>query len=361
MSLFYPNLLVIFVCLGCLHLACSQPPQKYTSAPGQNVGAGPIKTPGEDDDLTNQLDDELDADLQDDDEMLNADEPPAADPCGAVSAFGYPYNGPQSGPSIAIVGGRQANPADLVYRSTVKIHLGQGYCTGTLIGPNQIVSASHCFYNQNNQRINNLNGIQIGFGENGNPDPNLRVTGVLTHPRYIGLPANQNGFLPQILYDVAVLTFDGTLAPAHYPVVIGSSEAELTSGSPVQVAGYGAYSENDNAFRPLSLVETTVDEVLKDLREIQLTVGQQKGACYGDSGGPTYIYNAQESCLKVVGATTGPGRKSNGTCDVGSGTMMDITTYKGWIKCAVNDLGKPLPYLVDDGSQVDCPANSPIL
>ncbi|MFW7381723.1 MAG: S1 family peptidase [Oligoflexus sp.] len=350
------KLFVLFTCFSWLFSACSEPPQKYTRSTAQSAVPAIDQESSNQDDGDDLISDESESDLNEED-MLSAGEPPVSDPCGAASAFGYLYKG-QSGSSIAIVGGRQANSNDLVYRSTVKIHLGQGHCTGTLIGPNQIVSASHCFFDQNDQRINSLAGIQIGFGENGTPDPNLQVTGVVTHPRYIGLPANENGFLQQVLYDVAVLTFDGELAPAYYPVVIGSSTTELASGSPVQVAGYGAYSENDNLIRPLSIVETTVAEILTNLREIQLTVGEQKGACYGDSGGPTYIHNAQESCLKVMGATTGPGRQSNGTCDVGSGTMMDITSYKGWIKCSVNALGKPLSYLLDDGSEVDCNANS---
>ena len=41
----------------------------------------------------------------------------------------------------------------------------------------------------------------------------------------------------------------------------------------------------------------------------QLEGGKGLGACYGDSGGPTYVVNKEDrSCLQVVGSTTGPGK-----------------------------------------------------
>jgi hypothetical protein len=280
------------------------------------------------------------------------------DPCGTEKAFGYQYgqNSSRSAQKTFIVGGDAASQDDLVTRSTVKIHLGNGHCTGTLIGLNQVVTAAHCF-----QEITSASQISLGFGGSGSVDPGLRVTGAMRHPSYQGiLGTEENGYLDVTFYDVAVITFEGTIDDQYYPVVVGSTEDEVSSGTEVIVAGYGAYSEQDNLLRPLTQVNTTVDEVLTDLREIQLTGGEGKGACYGDSGGPTYVFDQTQSCLKVVGTTTGPGRNSNYTCNYGSGTMMDITTYKGWIKCALEDLGSPLGYLDSDSSEQACQNNEAI-
>ena len=66
----------------------------------------------------------------------------SANPCGMKSAFNIMPD------SFNIVGGKAATSSDLVTKSTVKVILPGGHCTGTLIGPNQIVTAAHCFQAQ---------------------------------------------------------------------------------------------------------------------------------------------------------------------------------------------------------------------
>lgn len=283
------------------------------------------------------------------------------DPCGAKQAFGFAFgedHEDEGNIGAYIVGGRPASATDMVTRSTVKVMIGNGHCSGTLIGPRHVVTAAHCF-----QNVTRASQVRLGFGENGSPNLGVQVTGIVVHPRYEGIFGTESGgYLEQVFYDVAVLTFDGEigLGTTYYPVTVGSTSTEVRSGTTVLVAGYGAYSENDTRARPLTVVETQVGEILTDLREIQLAAGGGKGACYGDSGGPTYIYDNRRSCLKVIGTTTGPGRKSDYTCDYGSGTMMDITTYKGWLKCSFEDLNEPLGYLANDASRSDCSFNTPI-
>lgn len=281
------------------------------------------------------------------------------DPCGMTSAFNIV---PQA--KSYIVGGEEAERGDLVTRSTVKLFIGEGHCTGTLIGENQILTAAHCFESQEDnpgatsiEYINSIDDISIGLGTSGAIDRGLEVTAVLPHPRYRGILGNAatNRYAETVFYDVALVTFSGTLDANYRPVTIGDSDSEISKNTRVTVAGYGVYSENDNQIRPLTAVETRVEEV-NEFREIQLQING-KGACYGDSGGPTYVKSQSQSCLKLVGSTTGPGRDSNYSCNDGSGTMMDVTTYKGWIKCGLNAMGESLDYLYNDGSEKDCGAN----
>ena len=120
------------------------------------------------------------------------------------------------------------------------------------------------------------------------------------HPSYKGIlgDSQTNRFIEEAFHDVAVITFSGQLPAGFYPVTIGDSAKEVGTKTSAIVAGYGAYSQNDNNLRPLTAVETQIDEVLNEFKEIQLEVNG-KGACYGDSGGPTFVFPADRACLQA--------------------------------------------------------------
>lgn len=291
-------------------------------------------------------------------------------PCGMKSAFNLLPESAEDDTSFGIVGGKAARVGDLVTKSTVKVILPGGHCTGTLIGLNSVLTAAHCFQvSSEDSDANNLNfltdpsDVSLGFGLGGAAIDGISVTSFALHPNYRGILAtvNENGdevYANQVFYDVALITFSGSLPSDYIPVTIGDSALEIVPNTLVSVAGYGAYSEQDRSLRPLSAVDTQIDEV-NDYKEIQLKVNG-KGACYGDSGGPTYIYPEDRSCLKLVGSTTGPGRKSDYSCAAGSGTMMDVTSYRAWIKCTLSEMGSPLSYLPStdrENSQSACGNN----
>jgi hypothetical protein len=240
-----------------------------------------------------------------------------------------------------IVGGQVATEKSQVTAATLKLIIrNQKYCTGTLIGPHHIVTAAHCVAD-----IKDLKEIRIGSGLDGKFEEKLNVDGIKIHPLYVGILANDQGYLNQPIYDVAVLTFQGSLPSHMVPVSLAQPE-EVQAGMPVIVSGYGAYGSDDKTRRPLTLVETRLGKVESQLMELQITSGDGRGACFGDSGGPTFIVDSASSCLLLIGSTTGPGRNTDYSCESGGGTLMDLTRYQSWLACAFKNLNQPHDGLV---------------
>ena len=247
---------------------------------------------------------------------------------------------------IRVIGGSPSEPNSEVASHTVKIWIkNQRYCTGTLIGPRHIVSAAHCFRDQVGP-----DELRLGLGIQGTPVEALRVSAYKIHQGYGGIP-NQVTPTPSVpLNDVAVLVFNGELPTTAQAVGI-AKPTNLYRGLPVIVSGYGAYASTDKQRRPLSQVNLTLDEIFPNQREIQLKRGEQKGACFGDSGGPTFMAAENDACLLLIGSTTGPGRNTDGTCESGGGTMMDLTQFRSWMRCAFESMGTPLASLAADRSE----------
>ncbi len=259
-----------------------------------------------------------------------------------------PITCPSSAP-LAIVGGQKSEAEQLAARASVKIWIkSQRFCTGTLLGPHHIVTAAHCLRDE--ARIED---IRLGFGVEGTVSETVQVTGFQMHPRFVGIPSQTRATPQAALYDVAVLSFIGTLPASAQAVALAKPEY-LSPGLSVLSVGYGAYASDDKQRRPLSQVELKLDEVFPDQRELQLERGAGKGACFGDSGGPTYLVGEGGSCLLLIGSTTGPGRRTAGTCESGGGTLMDLTRYQGWMRCAFESLGTPLESLITDASLEQC-------
>lgn len=255
---------------------------------------------------------------------------------------------------LSIVGGQEATVQDLVSRTTVKVFTGsQGaYCSGTVIGPNHVVTAAHCFDDVHSSST----PVGIGWGLNPSQATMTKAKSWTVHPRYKKDMFSSNGaLLSEILYDVALIHFSGSI-PAGYGVAPVGSTTGLPAGTVVTIAGYGQIREVDYSSLPVLRHVSQSVTFNPNLKEVNLKIGDGKGACDGDSGGPGYIVDPQRSsCLRTLSTTTGPSREGTKECNQGSGTLMDITLYQGWMSCSYQKMGASLPYLkTSDGSEVDC-------
>ena len=211
-----------------------------------------------------------------------------------------------AGPSMAVVGGNDAEPGE--YPSVAKVTFGLFSCTGTLIAPDTVLSAGHCSSVTGAavaspaayppQAVNvTIGGTRAGEGER------VPTKSVTVHPSYL---LNDG-------YDISILKL--TRNSANTPTkVAGAGETGLWApGTLETIAGWGTTSEGGEAPDVLQEAEVpiTTDAYCGNAYSnfeatTMVCAGFPEGGvdtCQGDSGGPMFGRSATGE-LRVVGATS---------------------------------------------------------
>lgn len=234
----------------------------------------------------------------------------------------------------------------------------EGICTGSLIGPNLVLTAAHCI-NSNpskmkiifNINLDNVIGtknqlITMFYQRN--------VTDAKVNPVYLD-PASEDK--ESDVGDIALIKFEGTLPEGYHPAEILSDDSVLKTGVDITVAGYGisnVYTEPINPKKVKNLEDAIefgevycFDEELTDcvsvemggdgkLRqthtlissvqetEFRLDESTGHGTCSGDSGGPAYVN--VEGKLYLTGVTS----RGSALCD-NVGVYTNVVPYAEWI------------------------------
>ena len=231
---------------------------------------------------------------------------------------------PASTSDTKIVGGTKVTTTDPIIKSTVALVMPDGFqfCTGSLIAPRVVVTASHCLADYTETKL------YVAFGPTAKPGyfatARLRTaTRLVVNPNFdtAAMDADVATSPPN---DVALVLLSAD-APAGYAAVpmLGLTDT-ITAGETLTLAGFGLTSylaTSAGVLRKVDVKMTAVDTVAKEV-EFGDTPG--KSACMGDSGGPAFVKRAGK--LKLLGVTS----RGSSHCD-SSGIYTDLRYFRSWL------------------------------
>ncbi len=193
-----------------------------------------------------------------------------------------------------VVGGSQAPEGQ--WDDCAAIYYGNSVeCTGTLIAPNVVLTASHC--------IGGITKVKLGTNDYTQGGETINVSRQIGHPNH------------WYSYDVGVLILERDATTEPRPIAQGCIlDDYLYDGADVAIVGYGAIDEWgwDYTSRLQEAFTTVVDHDCSDISSgcySAISPGGEIGAggsgvdaCYGDSGGPLYLLTERGDYL--VGVTS---------------------------------------------------------
>lgn len=229
-------------------------------------------------------------------------------------------------PALAVMRGEPARDPNGTRRSTVMVETPEGLCTGTVIGPDLVLTAGHCVAARGTYRVRYLDRSfrRVSLG----------VTRVVAHPDFNarhGFSADDLGLLQ------VARPFPNDMRPAALPSVAWMSTFLAGGGERVGrellIAGFGSTERRrarDGILRE-AIMRTSEPTVpgrafggLSGDEQVNRT-----GMCVGDSGGP--VYERRSGAFTVVGILKG------GTTDAGrectsNPIFTSLGGYVSWIQ-----------------------------
>ncbi|TCP62825.1 V8-like Glu-specific endopeptidase [Rhodovulum bhavnagarense] len=116
---------------------------------------------------------------------------------------------------------------------------GGGFCTGTLIAPDLVLTAAHCLYDTDSAKAIDLGRVRFLAGlRNGRAEAYRDIRRAVVHPRYQDLDADR---MTRVANDLALLQLQH---PIRLPGLVPfATVSDISAGDPVDVVSYARERE----------------------------------------------------------------------------------------------------------------------
>ena len=224
---------------------------------------------------------------------------------------------------VSIVGGTKVSANDAITASTVALvtSKGKSFCTGSLIGPKLVVTASHCLVDYDDK-------LSVAFGtvaKSGSIKPeNMRAASkFFVHEDY-DTDAMDEDVPTNAPNDIALIYLAEEAPRGFKPVSLLSTSDRVAEGETLTLAGFGLTHYLFGSSGTLRKVNTKIKALMPNVKELEFGENANMSACMGDSGGPAFIVRNDK--LFLIGVTS----RGSSKCD-STGIYTDVRYFGNWL------------------------------
>ena len=252
----------------------------------------------------------------------------------------------------AIIGGQQASRNSRLAQSVVFVVSKKlndqgrelmGFCSGTLVSQDTVLTAAHCVADEKTLQLKPAVSIILStepICDRGSqnitviPAKQYSTAGWAAEPTDVGGVSGR----ADVSHDIALVRMNNDAPAGYVPMTVEADKKNWHSSDAIYVSGYGRQSdteEDDSGYSTLlKFKKLTLASYQSDYYKLAQPDG---GACFGDSGGPSMLY--QNGKLRVFGVASEVVADSKGASRMCSGFVYytSIAYNRKWLVNKFNE------------------------